>query len=108
MVKWLDSGADFLALVASPQVPLVALEIWMKDMPGCEILGRLCAISPQTRVMVITGHEDTAARVLAMRIGTVAFLIKPFDDEQFLATVHRALGHPDSERAARTGARYVT
>jgi len=107
-VRRFDKGEDFIAYVASHQVPLVVLDIWMEEMTGFEILARLCAISPQTHVIVITGHEDTAARVLAMRIGTVAFLIKPFDDEQFLATVHRALGHPDSERAARTGARYVT
>ncbi len=58
-------------------------------------VARLCAISPQTHVIVITGHDDTAARILAMQIGAVAFLIKPFDDEQFLEVVHRALGHPD-------------
>jgi FixJ family two-component response regulator len=108
-VRRFDKGEDFIAYVASHQVPLVVLDIWMEEMTGFEILVRLCAISPQTRVIVITGHEDTAARVLAMRIGTVAFLIKPFDDEQFLATVHRALGHPNSkkERAARTGASTV-
>ena len=95
-VRRFNRGEDFIAYVASHDVPLVVLDIWMEEMTGFEILVRLCAISPQTRVIVITGHEDTAARLLAMRIGTVAFLIKPFDDEQFLATVHRALGHPDS------------
>jgi FixJ family two-component response regulator len=48
-------------------------------------------------VIVITGREDSAARITATQIGTVAFLIKPFDDEQFLELVHRALGHaPES------------
>jgi FixJ family two-component response regulator len=47
-------------------------------------LARLCAISPQTHVIVITGHEDAAARITAMPIGTVAFFNKPFDHEQFL------------------------
>jgi FixJ family two-component response regulator len=48
-------------------------------------------------VIVITGREDSAARITATQIGTVAFLIKPFDDEQFLEAVHRALGHaPES------------
>ena len=89
-----DNGEDFIAYVASHDVPLVVLDIWMEEMTGFEILARLCAISPRTHVIVITGHEDTAARILAMQIGTVAFLIKPFDDEQFLEAVHRALGHP--------------
>ena len=42
---------------------------------------------------LITGHEDSAARITAMQVGIVAFLTKPFDDEQFLEVVHRALGH---------------
>jgi len=89
-----NKGEDFIAYVTSHNVPLVVLDIWMETMTGLEVLARLCAISPQTHVIVITGHEDSAARILAMQIGTVAFLIKPFDDEQFLELVHRALGHP--------------
>jgi two-component system response regulator FixJ len=93
-VRRFDKGKDFIAYVASRDVPLVVLDIWMEEMTGFEVLARLCAISPQTHVIVITGHEDTAARILAMQIGTVAFLIKPFNDEEFLEVVHRALGHP--------------
>jgi len=93
-VRPFNKGADFIAYVASHEVPLVVLDIWMKDMTGLEVLARLCAISPQTNVIVITAHEDNAARITAMQIGTVAFLIKPFDAEQFLEVVHRALGHP--------------
>jgi FixJ family two-component response regulator len=55
-------------------------------------------------VIVITGREDSAARILAMQIGTVAFLIKPFDDEQFLEAVHRALGHRDLRNKTAAGA----
>jgi FixJ family two-component response regulator len=92
-VRSFSKGADFIAYVASHNVPLVVLDIWMKEMTGLEVLARLCAVSPQTHVIVITGREDSAARITAMQIGAVAFLIKPFDDEQFLALVHRALGH---------------
>jgi FixJ family two-component response regulator len=92
-----DKGGDFIAYVASHDVPVVVLDIWMEGMTGLEVLARLCALSPQTHVIVITGHEDAAARITAMQIGTVAFFIKPFDDEEFLEAVHRALGHaPES------------
>src|SRR5438105_1166007 len=93
-VRRFDKGEDFIAYVASHDVPLVVLDIWMEGMTGLEVLARLCAISPQTHVIVMTGREDSAARLTAMQIGTVAFLIKPFDDEQFLELVHHALGHP--------------
>ena len=92
-VRRFDKGKDFISYVASHQVRLVVLDIWMEEMTGLEVLARLCAISPQTHVIVITGHEDSAARITTMQIGAVAFLIKPFDDEQFLDVVHRALDH---------------
>ena len=105
VVRQFDGGEDFIAYVASHEVPLVVLDIWMEEMTGLEVLARLCAISPQTHVVVITGREDAAARITAMQIGTVAFLMKPFDDEQFLEVVHRALGHPPgSSRKLRLSA----
>ena len=100
-VRGFNKGEDFIAYVASHEVPLVVLDIWMEEMTGLEVLARLCAISPQTHVVVITGREDSAARITAMQIGTVAFFIKPFDDEQFLEVVHRALDHTPYTRDHR-------
>src|SRR5207237_8817772 len=87
-----NNGEDFIAYVASHDVPVVVLDIWMKGMNGLEVLARLCAISPQTHVIVITGHEDAAARITAMQIGTIAFFIKPFATEEFFAAVICASG----------------
>jgi FixJ family two-component response regulator len=93
VVRQFNNGEDFIAYVTSHKVPLVVLDIWMEKMNGLEVLARLCAISPRTHVIVITGREDSAARITATQIGTVGYLVKPFDDEQFLAVVHTALGH---------------
>ena len=90
-VRPFNRGEDFIAYVASHDVPLVVLDIWMEEMTGLEVLARLCAISPQTRVIVITAREDSAARITAMQIGIVAFFIKPFNDEKFLAAVRDTL-----------------
>ena len=93
VVRQFNNGEDFIAYVMSHKVPLVVLDIWMEKMNGLEVLARLCAISPQTHVIVITGREDSAARITATQIGTIGYLVKPFDDEQFLEVVHTALGH---------------
>jgi len=93
VVRQFNNGEDFIDYVTSNKVPLVVLDIWMDKMNGLEVLARLCAISPQTHVIVITGREDSAARITATQIGTVGYLVKPFDDDQFLEVVHTALGH---------------
>ena len=86
-----NKAEDFLAHVSKQRVPVVVLDIWMEKITGLEVLARLCALSPKTRVIVITARDDLAARATAMAIGPVAFFIKPFNDEKFLAAVHDAL-----------------
>ena len=64
----------------------------MKQITGLEVLARLCSMSPQTRIIIMTGREDHAVKLIATQIGAVGFFLKPFDDEKFLAAVHHALG----------------
>jgi len=82
---------EFLAHAADHPVSVVVTDIWMEGVTGLEILARMCAISPRPRVIVITARDDLAARATAMAIGPVAFFIKPFNDEEFLAAVREAL-----------------
>ena len=90
-VRAFNKPEDFLAHAAAHTVPVVVTDIWMERVTGLEILARMCALSPRPRVIVITARDDLAARATAMQIGPVAFFIKPFNDEEFLAAVHDAL-----------------
>jgi FixJ family two-component response regulator len=90
-VRPFNRPEDFLEYVANHSVPLVVLDIWMDRVTGLEVLARLCALSPRTRVIVITAREDLGARATAMAIGPVAYFLKPFDHEKFLAAVRKAL-----------------
>ena len=97
-VRAFSEPEAFLKHLATNSVPLAVLDIWMESMTGMELLAHLCARSPQTRVIFITGHEDSAAEATVMQAGIAAFFIKPFDDDQFLSAVHRALGHSIREK----------
>src|SRR6266576_3452958 len=93
-VRPFNKAEDFLAHAGAHHVPVVVTDIWMDGVTGLEVLARLCAISPQTKVIVITAREDLAARATAMAIGPAAYFMKPFDDENFLAAVRDAVGQP--------------
>jgi len=90
-VREFNKSAEFLVHAATNPVFVVVTDIWMEGVTGLEILARMCALSPRPRVIVITARDDLAARATAMAIGPVAFFIKPFDDERFLAAVHSAI-----------------
>jgi two-component system, LuxR family, response regulator FixJ len=89
--KAFENPEEFLAHATGNHVPVLVTDIWMDRVTGLEVLARLCAISPKTKVIVITAREDLAARATAMAIGPVAFLVKPFNDEEFLGAVRTAL-----------------
>jgi len=95
-VRAFNKPEEFLAHAAGHPVHVVVTDIWMPGVTGLEILARTCAISPRPRVIVITARDDLAARATAMAIGPVAFFIKPFNDEQFLAAVHGALAQAET------------
>ena len=63
----------------------------MENMTGMELLAHLCAKSPATRIIFITGHEDQAAETTVMQAGAFAFFLKPFDNVRFLSAVRSAL-----------------
>src|SRR4051794_28923974 len=89
-VRAFGDPKDFLNEMATNHVRLVVLDIWMERMTGMELLAHLCARSPATRVIFITGHEDPAARATVMQAGAFDFFIKPFDPNIFLDAVGRA------------------
>jgi two-component system, LuxR family, response regulator FixJ len=78
--------------------------IWLDQVTGLEVLARLCTLSLKRRVIVITAREDLAARATAMAIGPVAFFMKPFDDEKFLAAVRDALSQSGDKEGPNTDA----
>jgi two-component system response regulator FixJ len=84
----------FLEHLANNSVPVAILDIWMANMTGMEVLAHLCARSPETRVIFITGHEDPAAEATVVQAGAFAFFLKPFDDNAFLNTVDQAFVRP--------------
>src|SRR5256885_16623069 len=92
----------FLRHLRMHSVPVAILDIWMEHMTGMELLAHLCARSPATRVIFITGHEDRAAEATVRQAGAFGFLIKPFDDREFISLIGRALDHSTPLIGGRT------
>ena len=86
-----EDAEDFLAHARSCPVPLAVLDVWLPNTSGLEVQARLNEMSPDTKVIVITARETPAVRAAALDNGAFAFIVKPFDDEEFLSLVRKAL-----------------
>jgi FixJ family two-component response regulator len=81
----------FLTYAKCRSVAVAVIDLWMPAVSGLQVKKELQAISPKTRVIIITANDDDSARNQAMQGGTSAFFIKPFDDYDFLAAVYQAM-----------------
>jgi FixJ family two-component response regulator len=82
---------DFLSYVIHNAVVLAVVDIWMAEMSGLEVQTKLQAVSPKTRVIISTANDHDSVRNAAIQAGAVAYFVKPFSDDAFLAAVHQAI-----------------
>jgi two-component system nitrogen regulation response regulator NtrX len=80
------------ALAASPP-SLLILDIWLKDshMDGIDILKVAQRDHPQVPVVIISGHGNIEIAVAAIKQGAYDFIEKPFNIDQLLVIVQRAM-----------------
>ena len=86
-----ENAEVFFAHLRTHAVRLAVLDVWLPEVGGLQVQVRLREVSPDTKVIVMTGRETPAIRAAALEGGAFAFLAKPFDDEVFLSLVARAL-----------------
>lgn len=70
---------------------VVVLDVWMPDGDGIEFLDVVREISPDSVVVVITGHGNVDMAVKAIKKGAYDFIEKPFSMDRFLLTVKHAV-----------------
>ena len=90
-VEMFSDPAAFLATVDCERCPVVILDVWMPDMNGLEVQAVLGKDSPKTRIIFISGRDDPSVREAALEAGAFAFLSKPFDDEDLVQLIQKAI-----------------
>jgi FixJ family two-component response regulator len=62
-------------------------------MNGLDLQRRIIAAGWRIPIIFITSHADDVARARALAAGAVAFLYKPFREEELLNAINAALEH---------------
>ena len=95
------SGDAALRVLADEQTDVVITDLRMPGMDGMQLLGRIAPRWPTLPVIVLTAHGTVPLAVEAMRAGAADFLLKPFDREQIVFVVEKAM-HASRHAAERT------
>jgi signal transduction histidine kinase len=72
-----ENGVDALRIFKDKQPPIVLTDIKMPEMDGIELLRRLKKLSPDTEVIMITGHGDIDLAIKSVKYEATDFVTKP-------------------------------
>jgi DNA-binding NtrC family response regulator len=84
-------GVEGLERYDASPFPLVVTDLRMPRMDGLELLRQLARRTPAPRVVMITAHGSERQAVEAMKSGAYDYFKKPFETEELLAVVRRAV-----------------
>ena len=84
---------DAIAEIDAEPPALMILDIWLKDsrMDGIDILKTVKRENPDVPVVIISGHGNIEIAVAAIKQGAYDFIEKPFNIEQLLVVIRRAM-----------------
>ncbi len=87
------SSDECMAALADQRPRLMILDIWLKDsaMDGIDILKAVKRDMPEIPVVIISGHGNIEIAVAAIKQGAYDFIEKPFNIDQLLVVIRRAM-----------------
>ena len=86
-----DSADSALVAISTQEPAVIVTDIRMPGMDGLELLERINSKYPDLPVIIMTAHSDLDSAVSAYKGGAFEYLPKPFDVDDAVALVNRAL-----------------
>jgi YesN/AraC family two-component response regulator len=91
-----ENGKEGIEIFRKEKPVIVLTDIKMPGIDGLAVLQQVKEIAPQTEVIVITGHGDTALAEQAIALDAVDFISKPIKKEALDAALEKARAKLDS------------
>ena len=96
-----QTGEAAEGLIRSRTPDAALLDLRLPDRSGLDLLRFIKTHSPDTEVLMVSGHATLASAIEAMRYGAVGYVQKPIDVAEVLASLRRALERQQMARALR-------
>jgi two-component system nitrogen regulation response regulator GlnG len=99
-VRCFESGRGVVHALARETPDVLISDIRMPDVNGLELLSEIKQRYPQLPVIIMTAHSDLDSTVAAYQRGAFEYLPKPFDVDEAVNLVQRALRAKRNQRSA--------
>ncbi len=97
-----QDGMEGLKFVEKEKFDIILSDIKMPKMDGIEVLEKLQELSPETPVVMISGHGNIDTAVEAIRKGAFDYISKPLDLNRMLVTIRNAMDRSSLVKETKT------
>ena len=98
VVKSFDSANEIAELLDRMQPDAIITDIRMPGVSGLDLLSTISSKAPEIPVIITTAHTDLESAVASYRGGAFEYLPKPFDVDEAVSLVRRAVEHRRRQR----------
>ncbi|MFO7890111.1 MAG: sigma-54 dependent transcriptional regulator [bacterium] len=88
-----SNGNDTIEKINQKFYDLIITDLKMNPVDGMEVLRKAKEVNPMTEVIVMTAFGTVESGVEAMKLGAYDYILKPFNKDEFLILVAKALEH---------------
>ena len=86
-------GKEAIAAVRTQSFDLCLLDLMLSDRDGVALMEEVHGVNPDLPAIILTAHGTIESAVEAMRKGAYSYLTKPFEPQDLLLQIERALDH---------------
>jgi len=94
-------GAEALTRIEQQDIDVALIDIKLEEGSGLEVLRGIKERSPQTECILLTGYASQETAIQAVNLGAFSYFQKPYDIEQLLVSVQRAVEKHQAETTLR-------
>ena len=95
-IRMASDGSKALLICERFRPQVVLLDYYMPIMNGIQVLKRIKAKYPKTKVIMASGEDSLAANRESLKQGAFLYIVKPIDLDKLVEVVRRALGKDKS------------
>lgn len=85
------TAEEALNIIKNDEIDVVITDLKLPKMDGIQLLNEITKISPETSVIIITGHGSIDSAVYAIKQGAFDYITKPLKKEQIILVTRKAI-----------------